>query len=80
MARIERLIVGYREGDPQIAVLWRDYGHRALPHKKCVADCGATVYFVPSGQDAIRNRDPEPICDVCWADPGIKRAIYAGEL
>lgn len=80
MARTERIIVGYREGDPRIAELWDDYGHRALPHKKCVAGCGAMTYFVESGQDAIRNRDPEPICDVCWNDPGIKRDIYANEL
>lgn len=80
MARIERLIVGYREGDPRIRTLWTEHGRRALPHKKCIADCGATVYFVESGQDTIRSRDPEPICDVCWRDPDIKRTIYASEL
>lgn len=79
MARIERIIVGYREGDPKIAQLWSENGHRALPHKGCI-NCGALTYFVESGQDAIRDRDPEPICDVCWADPDIKRHIYATEL
>lgn len=80
MARIERIIVGYREGDPRIAELWEQHGRTALPHKKCIADCGAVVYFVESGQDAIRTRDPEPICDVCWSDVDIKRHIYATEL
>lgn len=79
MARIERIIVGYREGDPMIAALWDDYGHRALPHKGCI-NCGVLTYFVPSGQDAIRTRDPEPICDVCWSQPDVKRHIYATEL
>lgn len=79
MARIERLIVGYREGDPQIRRLWDEHGHIALPHKGCVS-CGVVTYFVQSGQDAIRNRDPEPICDICWNDPQIKRHIYATEL
>jgi hypothetical protein len=73
---IGSIIVGYREGDPKIGELWRDHGRQALPYKKCIADCGATVYFVQSGQDAIKTRDPQPICDVCWADPDIKRAIY----
>lgn len=80
MARIERIIVGYRQGDPIIGQLWEDHGRRALPHKKCIGGCGAVVYFVESGQDTIRSRDPEPICDVCWADPKIKQDIYAGEL
>lgn len=79
MARIERLIVGYPEGDPRIHSLWDDYGHRAVPHKGCIS-CGVMTYFVQSGQDAIRNRDPEPICERCWADPQIKRQIYATEL
>lgn len=79
MARIERIIVGYREGDRRIAQLWDEHGHRALPHKGCIS-CDALTYFVESGQDAIRDRDPEPICDVCWNDPEIKRHIYASEL
>lgn len=80
MARAERLIVGYRQGDPRIGQLWTEHGRRALPHKQCLAGCGAVVWFVESGQDAIRSRDPEPVCDVCWADPAIKRALYAEEL
>jgi hypothetical protein len=79
VARIERIIVGYREGDPKIAQLWDENRHRALPHKGCIS-CGALTYFVESGQDAIRNRDPEPICQRCWDDPQIKRQIYATEL
>jgi hypothetical protein len=77
MGSLGRVLVGYRQGDPKIAQLWEDYGRRALPYKKCVADCGATVYFVESGQDAIRTRDPEVICNVCWADPRIKANVYA---
>lgn len=77
MAPLGRILVGYREGDPQIGRLWEEHGRTALPHRKCIADCGATVYFVESGQDAIRTRDPEVICDVCWADPQVKAAVYA---
>jgi hypothetical protein len=80
MAKAERIIVGYREGDPLIGELWRQYGRRALPHKQCYAGCGFVVYFVESGQDAIRTRDPEPVCDVCWADPRIKADLYRLEL
>jgi hypothetical protein len=65
VAGLGRVIVGYREGDPVIGQLWEQHGRRALPHRKCIADCGATVYFVESGQDAIRSRDPEVICDKC---------------
>jgi len=79
VARIERLIVGYRQGDPRIARLWDEHGRIALPHKGCI-NCGAITYFVESGQDAIRSRDPEPICDVCWNEPDVKRHIYASEL
>lgn len=77
MAPLGRIIVGYREGDPAIRQLWEIHGRIALPHRKCIADCGAMVYFVESGQDAIRSRDPEVICDVCWKDPAIKAAVYA---
>lgn len=80
MAPAGRLIVGYREGDPLIAELWNQYGRKALPHKKCIAGCGATVWFVESGQDAIRTRDPEPVCDVCWEDPTVKADLYRLEL
>lgn len=80
MARVERIIVGYPEGDPRIGALWSDHGRRALPHKRCIGGCGRVVYFVESGQDAIRSRDPEPICEQCWQRPDIKRDIYAHEL
>jgi hypothetical protein len=80
MAPAGRLIVGYREGDPRIAQLWEEHGRIALPHKNCIAGCGRVVYFVESGQDAIRSRDPEPVCDVCWADPQIKSELYRLEL
>ena len=71
-----RVIVGYREGDPRIRSLWEDHGRRALPHKGCI-NCGAMTYFVESGQDAIRSRDPEPICDDCWQLPDVKTSIYS---
>ena len=70
-----RVVVGYREGDPKIRQLWLEQGRRALPHKGCI-NCGVLTYFVESGQDAIRTRDPEPLCDVCWAEPDVKAAIY----
>ena len=63
---LERVIVGYRQGDPRIAELWDRHGRRALPHRKCIAGCGAVVWFVESGQDTIRSRDPEVCCDVCY--------------
>jgi hypothetical protein len=66
MSGLGRVVVGYRQGDPRIGALWVEYGHRALPSSRCIADCGATVWFVPSGQDAIRHRDAEVICDVCY--------------
>lgn len=80
MSRLERVIVGYRQGDPRIGELWEQHGRNALPYRKCAAGCGAVVWFVESGVDAIRARDPEPVCDVCWADPTIKHEIYMSEL
>ena len=73
---LERVIVGYREGDPRIGELWEKHGRVALPHRKCIAGCGALVYFVQSGQDTIRSRDPEVICDDCWQVPEIKMSIH----
>ena len=74
MSGLEQVIVGYREGDPRIRILWEQHGRRALPHKGC-ANCGAMTYFVESGQDAIRSRDPVPVCDDCYQQPDVKRAI-----
>lgn len=75
MNGLEQVIVGYAEGDRRIGLLWEEYGHRALPHKPCI-NCGRMTYFVESGQDAIRSRDPQPICDDCWQLPDVKEAIY----
>jgi hypothetical protein len=69
------VIVGYREGDRRIPLLWEEYGRRALPHKGCM-NCGQMTYFVESGQDAIRTRDAQPVCDDCWNEPDVKDAIY----
>lgn len=77
MSGLHNLIVGYRQGDPKIRLLWEEHGRRALPHRRCIAGCGAVVWFVESGQDAIRSRDPEVICDVCWADRRVKDDVYA---
>ncbi len=76
MSGLENLIVGYPEGDPRIASLWEVYGHRAVPHRGCL-NCGRRCYFVESGQDTIRSRDPEVICELCWARPDVKRDLYA---
>ena len=76
MSGLGRVIVGYPEGDPRIGRLWEEQGRRALPHRPCI-NCGAMTYFVESGQDAIRERDPETLCDRCWQRPDVKAAIYA---
>lgn len=76
MSGLENLIVGYPEGDPRISILWEQNGHRAVPHRGCI-NCDVTCYFVESGQDAIRSRDPEVICERCWARPDVKRDVYA---
>jgi hypothetical protein len=73
---LHNVIVGYRAGSPKIALLWEEYGHRAVPHRACMA-CGRVAYFVQSGVDAIRSRDPEVICDECWERPDVKRDVYA---
>lgn len=75
MSGLEQVIVGYRDGDPRIRELWEQHGHVAVPHKGCIS-CGRMTWFVPSGADTIRNRDPQPVCDDCWQDPRIKDAIY----
>ncbi len=76
MSGLGRVIVGYREGDPVIPRLWSEHGRVALPHRGCM-NCGALCYFVESGQDAIRSRDPEVVCTVCYRRPDVKRAILA---
>ncbi len=76
MSGLERVIVGYPEGDPRIRELWERHGRIALPHRKCIAGCNRLVYFVESGQDAIRTRDPEVICDSCRLDPDIWANVY----
>lgn len=75
MSGIENVIVGYRDGSPRIAELWEVHGHRTVPHRGCMA-CGRMTWFVPSGVDAIRSRDPEVICDECWSRPDVKADVY----
>lgn len=76
MSGLGNVIVGYPQADPRLRELWEEYGHRALPHRPCI-NCGVLVYFVQSGQDAIRERDPQVICDRCWQRPDVKRDVYA---
>ena len=77
MSGLEQLIVGYRKSDrAKLGELEREHGLRAFRYKGCI-NCGEEVCFVQSGADAIRNRDPHPICDVCWAQPDVKASIYA---
>ena len=76
MSGLHNVIVGYPQADPRLRELWEEYGHRALPHRACM-NCGVVVYFVQSGVDAIRSRDPEVICDRCWQRPDVKRDVYA---
>lgn len=67
MSGLGRVLVGYPQGDPRIPALWEQQGRRALPHRGCIS-CGVVVYFVESGQDAIRDRDPEVICERCYRE------------
>ena len=53
-----------------------EYGLRAFRGGKC-ANCSSEVMFVQSGADALRNRDPHIFCEDCFAEPDVKRAIYA---
>jgi len=70
-----QVIVGYAQGDRRIGLLWEEHGRTALPHKGC-ANCGRMTYFVESGQDALRKRDPVAVCDDCWQLPDVRDAIY----
>lgn len=50
------MVVGYRRADRR--------SH--LPGATYVGDCiscGAPTFFVPSGQDAVRHRDAQIMCD-----------------
>lgn len=76
MSELGNVIVGYPQSDPRLAQLWEQHGHRALPHRGCM-NCGVVVYFVQSGVDAIRSKDPEVICDRCWSEQDVKADIYA---
>lgn len=60
-----RVVVGYREGSRIIKQLEDTYGLHAVKVRKCMAGCGYPVYFVPSGIDAVRDRDAEVVCVEC---------------
>ena len=76
MSGLDQVIVGYRVTDrDKLRELELEHGLRAFAYKGCI-NCGQQVCFVQSGVDAIRGRDPQPICDVCWAEPDVKAAIY----
>ena len=77
MSGLEQILVGYRRSDrARLRELELEHGLRALAYKGCI-NCGEDVCYVQSGVDAIRSRDPQPICDVCWNQPDVKAAIYA---
>ncbi len=59
------LVVGYRRDDPRrLSALAQGVESISLG-KRCIS-CGADVYFVRSGVDAYRTRDPHVICDQCY--------------
>lgn len=77
MSGLEQLIVGYRKSDrAKLNELEVEYGLRAFRGGRCI-NCQTDVMFVQSGADTLRNRDPQIICDHCWALPDVKQAIYA---
>lgn len=62
---IERYIVGYRPGSRRIHELEDRYGIHTVAVRACIAGCGYPVHFTTSGVQAIRERDPEVICEEC---------------
>ena len=77
MSGLEQLIVGYRKSDrAKLRDLELNHGRRAFRGGRCI-NCSSDVMFVQSGADALRNRDPQIICDECWSLPDVKQAIYA---
>lgn len=77
MSGVGSVVVGYRREDRmKLRDLELNYGLRAFRAGKCI-NCRHEVCYVQSGADAIRNRDPQLICDVCWDEPDVKQAIYA---
>ncbi len=67
MSPLGRVLVGYRENDRARLRLLDEHGAHAVPIRPCAAGCGYQVYVNPSGLAAMRDRDPEIICDVCAA-------------
>lgn len=61
-----RVVVGYRSNDRQRLRLIDEYGVHSVSVGRCIASCGYDVFFVQSGQDAVRFRDAQPICSVCY--------------
>lgn len=70
---IGRIVVGYRKGSRMIRKLQDEHGLHAVEIRPCIAGCGYPVYFVPSGVDAIRERDAEVICTEC-------KELYYGDI
>jgi hypothetical protein len=70
------LIVGYRQGDRRRLRIADEYGLDSTEVAGCVS-CGAPTFFVKSGQDAYRARDPVVACQACmdrWGDE-IRRSL-----
>lgn len=61
MAGLHAVVVGYRYNDRRRHQLRNDV-RQAGP---CY-DCGQPTFFVRSGQDAVRARDPIVMCDDCY--------------
>lgn len=66
MSGLGRVVVGYRKHDRRRLQLIDDYGVHSVAVRPCVAGCGYPVFFVASGQDAVRHRDAEVICQECY--------------
>lgn len=62
-----QLLVGYREHSRRRLELIDRFGVDSVAIKPCVADCGYPVFFVDSGVQTYRKRDPDVICEECFA-------------
>jgi hypothetical protein len=61
MAGYGRVVVGYRFNDRRRFTLANQEGGM-VEGGKCIS-CGAPTFFVRSGQDAVRYRDANVMCD-----------------
>lgn len=66
MSGIGRLVIGYRRNDRRRLQLEHEHGVHSVAAGRCIGGCGYDVFFVQSGQDAVRSRDAQVICDDCY--------------